>query len=225
MLWIYLKSKYFRTVLLEYNDTYQTIASESEEVLFKEKGSKFFGYAFPIETEDEVKPIIERLKKQHPHAVHYCYAYQIGTAPKISYRANDDGEPGNTAGAPIYGQIQSFGLTNVLVVVVRFFGGIKLGVGGLIAAYKTTAQMTLEICEIVEKTIDVHFLISFDYKNMNKVMRVIKEKKLEITSQEMEIDENSALPIGKITTKTRKKNAESIFSTFDLMFEIDIKIM
>ncbi len=225
MLWIYLKSKYFRTVPLEYNDTYQTIASESEEVLFKEKGSKFFGYAFPIETEDEVKPIIERLKKQHPHAVHYCYAYQIGTAPKISYRANDDGEPGNTAGAPIYGQIQSFGLTNVLVVVVRFFGGIKLGVGGLIAAYKTTAQMTLEICEIVEKTIDVHFLISFDYKNMNKVMRVIKEKKLEITSQEMEIDENSGLPIGKIITKTRKKNAESIFSTFDLMFEIDIKIM
>ncbi len=225
MLWIYLKNKYFRTVLLEYNDTYQTIASESEEVLFKEKGSKFFGYAFPIETEDEVKPIIERLKKQHPHAVHYCYAYQIGTAPKISYRANDDGEPGNTAGAPIYGQIQSFGLTNVLVVVVRFFGGIKLGVGGLIAAYKTTAQMTLEICKIVEKTIDVHFLISFDYKNMNKVMRVIKEKKLEITSQEMEIDENSGLPIGKIITKTRKKNAESIFSTFDLMFEIDIKIM
>jgi uncharacterized YigZ family protein len=210
---------------LEYNDTYQTIAFESEEVLFKEKGSKFFGYAFPIENEEEVKPIIERLKKQHPHAVHYCYAYQIGTAPKISYRANDDGEPGNTAGTPIYGQIQSFGLTNILVVIVRFFGGIKLGVGGLITAYKTTAQMTLEVCEIIEKTIDVQFLISFDYKNMNKVMRVIKEKKLEITSQEMEIDENSGLPIGKIITKTRKKNAESIFSTFNLMFEIDIKIM
>ncbi|WP_417939937.1 IMPACT family protein [Flavobacterium sp. RS13.1] len=210
---------------MEYNDTYQTIAFESEEVLFKEKGSKFFGYAFPIENEEEVKPIIERLKKQHPHAVHYCYAYQIGTVPKISYRANDDGEPGNTAGTPIYGQIQSFGLTNILVVIVRFFGGIKLGVGGLITAYKTTAQMTLEVCEIIEKTIDVQFLISFDYKNMNKVMRVIKEKKLEITSQEMEIDENSGLPIGKIITKTRKKNAESIFSTFNLMFEIDIKIM
>jgi uncharacterized YigZ family protein len=173
MLSIYLRNKYFRNSLLEYNDTYQTIAFESEEVLFKEKGSKFFGYAFPIINEDEVKPIIENLKKQHPHAVHYCYAYQLGTSPKISYRANDDGEPNNTAGAPIYGQIQSFGLTNVLVVVVRIFGGIKLGVSGLIAAYKTTAQMTLEICEIVEKTIDVHFLISFDYKNMNKVMRVI----------------------------------------------------
>lgn len=210
---------------MEYNDTYQTIAFESEEVLFKEKGSKFFGYAFPIENEEEVKPIIESLKKLHPHAVHYCYAYQIGTAPKISYRANDDGEPNNTAGAPIYGQIQSFGLTNVLVVVVRIFGGVKLGVGGLISAYRTTAQMVLEVCEIIKKTIDVHFLISFDYKNMNKVMRVIKEKKLEITSQEMEIDETSGLPIGKIITKTRKKNAESVFDIFDLMFEIDIKII
>ncbi len=210
---------------MEYNDTYQTIASESEEVLFKEKGSKFFGYAFPIETEDEVKPIIEDLRKLHPHAVHFCYAYQLGTAPKISYRANDDGEPSNTAGAPIYGQIQSFGVTNILIVVVRIFGGTKLGVGGLIAAYRTTAQMTLEVCEIVEKTIDVQFLISFDYKNMNKVMRVIKEKKLDIISQEMEMDEDTGLPIGKIMTKTRKKNAESIFDIFDLMFEIDIKIV
>ncbi len=214
-----------RILSLEHNDTYQTIAGESEEVLFKEKGSKFFGYAFPIENEDEVKPIIENLRKLHPHAVHFCYAYQLGTAPKISYRANDDGEPSNTAGAPIYGQIQSFGVTNVLIVVVRIFGGTKLGVGGLIAAYRTTAQMTLEVCEIVEKTIDVEFLISFDYKNMNKVMRVIKERKLEITSQEMEMDEDSGLPIGKIVTKTRKKNAESIFDIFDLMFEVDIKII
>ncbi|OHT45238.1 IMPACT family protein [Flavobacterium tructae] len=210
---------------MEINDTYQTISFESEEVLLKEKSSKFFGYAYPIESEDEVKPIIENLKKQHPHAVHYCYAYQLGTAPKISYRANDDGEPSNTAGAPIYGQIQSFGVTNVLIVVVRIYGGIKLGVGGLITAYKTTAQMALEACEIIEKTIDVHFLISFDYKNMNRVMRVIKEKKLEITAQEMEINEDSGLPIGKITTKTRKKNAETIFDIFDLMFEIDIKII
>jgi uncharacterized YigZ family protein len=210
---------------LDYNDTYQTIAFESEEILLKEKGSKFFGYAFPIENEEEVKPIIETLKKQHPHAVHFCYAYQLGTAPNISYRANDDGEPSNTAGAPIYGQIQSFGVTNVLIVVVRIFGGVKLGVGGLIAAYRTTAQMTLESCEIIEKTIDVHFLISFDYKNMNKVMRVIKEKKLDIVSQEMEMDEDSGLPIGKIETKTRKKNAEIIFDIFDLMFEIDIKTL
>ncbi|PJJ11087.1 putative YigZ family protein [Flavobacterium sp. 1] len=203
-------------------DTYNTIVFPSEESLFKEKSSKFFGYAFPIESEEEVKPIIEVLKKKHPHAVHYCYAYQIG-AETIQYRANDDGEPSNTAGAPIYGQIQSFGLTNVLVVVVRIYGGIKLGVGGLISAYKTSAQITLESCEIIEKTIDIPFQISFDYKNMNKVMRVIKEKKLDIASQEMEINEETNLPIGKIVVKTRKKNAEMIFDTFNSLFEIDIK--
>ena len=206
---------------MEIKDTYTTIAKATDEVLFKEKSSKFFGYAFPIESEEEVKPIIDHLRKQHPHAVHYCYAYQIGTE-KISYRANDDGEPSNTAGAPIYGQIQSFGLTNVLLVVVRIFGGIKLGVGGLITAYKTTAQMVLEDAEIIEKTIDIHFLISFDYKNMNKVMRVIKEKKLDIVNLTMEI-EDTGIAIGKIEIKTRKKNAEMIFDIFDKLFEIDIK--
>jgi uncharacterized YigZ family protein len=206
---------------LEIKDTYNTIAFPSEESLFKEKSSKFFGYAFPIESDEEVKPIIEILKKQHPHAVHYCYAYQIGIET-IQYRANDDGEPSNTAGAPIYGQIQSFGLTNVLVIVVRIYGGIKLGVGGLIAAYKTSAQITLESCAIIEKTIDIPFQISFDYKNMNKVMRVIKEKKLDIVTQEMEINEETNLPIGKIVVKTRKKNAETVFDTFKSLFEINI---
>lgn len=206
---------------MEIKDTYTTIAQATDEVLFKEKSSKFFGYAYPIESEEEVKPIIDQLRKLHPHAVHYCYAYQIGTE-KISYRANDDGEPSNTAGAPIYGQIQSFGLTNVLLVVVRIFGGIKLGVGGLITAYKTTAQMVLEDAEIIEKTIDIHFLISFDYKNMNKVMRVIKEKKLDIVNQTMEI-EDTGIAIGKIEIKTRKKNAEMIFDIFYKLFEIDIK--
>ncbi len=207
---------------MEIKDTYTTIAQATEEILFKEKSSKFFGYAFPIQSEEEVKPIIEQLRKLHPHAVHYCYAYQIGTE-KISYRANDDGEPSNTAGAPIYGQIQSFGLTNVLLVVVRIFGGIKLGVGGLITAYKTTAQLVLEEAEIIEKTIDIHFLISFNYKNMNKVMRVIKEKKLDIITQSMELDEDSGLALGKIEIKTRKKNAEMIFEIFDNLFEIEIK--
>jgi uncharacterized YigZ family protein len=207
---------------LEIKDTYTTIAKATDEVLFKEKSSKFFGYAYPIESEEEVKPLIDILRKQHPHAVHYCYAYQIGTE-KVSYRANDDGEPSNTAGAPIYGQIQSFGLTNVLLIVVRIFGGIKLGVGGLITAYKTTAQLVLEEAEIIEKTIDIHFLISFDYKNMNKVMRVIKEKKLDIVTQTMELEEDSEQTLGKIEVKTRKKNAEMIFDIFDKLFEIDIK--
>jgi uncharacterized YigZ family protein len=207
---------------LEIKDTYTTLAQATEEILFKEKSSKFFGYAFPIESEEEVKPILDQLRKLHPHAVHYCYAYQIGTE-KISYRANDDGEPSNSAGAPIYGQILSFGLTNVLVVVVRIFGGIKLGVGGLISAYKTTAQLALEEAEIIEKTIDIAFLISFDYKNMNKVMRVIKEKKLDIVTQTMELEEDSGLAVGKLTIKTRKKNAELIFDIFDNLFEIEIK--
>ena len=199
---------------MEIKDTYKTIESPSEEILFKEKNSKFFGFAFPVSTTDEIKIHIDQLKKQHFGAVHFCYAYQIGTE-KIEFRANDDGEPSNSAGIPIYGQIQSFGLTNILIVVVRFFGGTKLGVGGLITAYKTTAQLVLENASIIEKTIDVQFKITFDYKNINKVMRIIKEKQLEIHSQKME--ENCELLI-----VTRKKNAERIFDIFDNLFEISI---
>jgi len=211
-----LKRKYFKsTGFLESKDTYKTIAIPSSAILFKEKSSKFFGYAFPIQSEIEVKPIIDGLRKQHLHAVHYCYAYQIGTEILI-HRVNDDGEPSNTAGMPIYGQIQSFGVTNVLIVVVRIFGGVKLGVGGLITAYKTAAQLTLESSEIIEKTIDIHYFISFDYKNINKVMRVIKEKNIEIVSQKMEMS-------CEIEIITRKKNAEMIFDIFDSMFEISIR--
>lgn len=197
-------------------DTYKTIAFPSEEILFKEKNSKFFGYAFPVTTEDEIKNHLEILRKKHFGAVHCCYAFQLGT-DKIQFRANDDGEPSNTAGMPIYGQIQSFGLTNILVVVVRFFGGIKLGVGGLIAAYRTSAQMALEDAEIIEKTIDIHYSISFDYKNMNKVMRVIKEKNLEIICQKMEMS-------CEIEIATRKKNAEIVFDIFSNLFEVEIKL-
>jgi uncharacterized YigZ family protein len=197
-------------------DTYKTIACPSDEILFKEKNSKFFGYAFPIQSEAEVKSIIDSLRKQHPNAGHYCYAYQIGT-DTIVYRANDDGEPSNTAGMPIYGQIQSFAVTNVLLVVVRIFGGVKLGVGGLISAYRTIAQMTLESSEIIEKTIDIHYLVSFDYKNINKVMRVIKEKNIEIATQKMELS-------CEIEIIIRKKNAETIFDIFNSMFEIEIKL-
>ncbi|ESU19591.1 hypothetical protein FCR2A7T_17460 [Flavobacterium cauense R2A-7] len=195
-------------------DSYKTLASPSEEVLYKEKNSKFFGYAFPVHSEEEVKSIIDDLKKQHFSARHWCYAYQLGTT-KIQYRANDDGEPNNSAGMPIYGQIQSFEVTNILVVVVRYFGGVKLGVGGLISAYKTAAQMALEVSEIVEKTIDIHYLIRFDYKNMNKVMRVIKEKNLDIVSQKMEMS-------CEIEIATRKKNAEMVFDIFSNLFEVEI---
>ena len=200
---------------MEIKDTYKTIDFPSEEILFKEKNSKFFGYAFPVKTEEEVKSHIEELKKKHYNARHWCYAYQIGTE-KVIFRANDDGEPNNTAGMPIYGQIQSFELTNILVVIVRYFGGTKLGVGGLISAYKTAAQMSLEISSIIEKTINIHFIISFDYKNMNKVMRLIKEKNLNIVTQKMEMS-------CEIEIACRKKEANTIFETFDSSFEIGIK--
>jgi uncharacterized YigZ family protein len=200
---------------LNTNDTYKTISQPSPEILYKEKNSKFFGYSFPISNEEEIKPLLEQLRKHHYGAVHFCYAFQIGTQP-IFFRANDDGEPSNTAGMPIYGQIQSFGLTNIVVVVVRFFGGVKLGVGGLISAYRMAAQMSIESADIIEKTIDIHYIVTFDYKNMNKVMRVIKEKNLQIIALEM--NESCQIEIA-----TRKKNAEIIFDIFKSIFEIEIK--
>ena len=196
------------------NDLYKTIDFPSEEVLLKEKNSKFFGYAFPVTSEEDVKENLERLRKEHFSARHWCYAYQIGTE-KIQYRANDDGEPNNSAGMPIYGQIQSFEVTNVLVVVVRYFGGVKLGVGGLISAYKIAAQMALENSEIVERTIDKHFVISFGYANMNKVMRIIKEKNLQIVSQKMEMD-------CEIEISIRKKNVQNLLDTFENLYEIKL---
>lgn len=195
-------------------DTYKTIEKPSDEVLFKEKNSKFFGYAFPVQSENEVKEILDQLKKQHYTARHWCYAYQIGTKTKI-YRANDDGEPNNSAGMPIYGQIQSFDVTNILVVVVRYFGGVKLGVGGLVTAYKTAAQMALETVEIVEKTINTHYLIRFDYKNMNKVMRVIKEKNLNVINQVLELD-------CLIEISCRLTQKEEIFNAINHIFEVSI---
>lgn len=202
-------------ILSKLRDTYFTIEKPSPEILFKEKNSKFFGYAFPVSSENEVKQHLEILRKKHFGAVHFCYAFQLGT-DTISYRANDDGEPNNTAGMPIYGQIQSFNVTNVLVVVVRFFGGVKLGVGGLITAYRESAKMALETATIIEKTIDIHYVITFDYKNMNKVMRVIKEKNLVLISQKME--ESCQIEIA-----TRKKNAQIVFDIFSALFEVTIQ--
>lgn len=201
---------------MDVKDTYRTIASPSVPFLLKEKNSKFYGYAFPLENEEEVKVIIEDLRKQNNGAGHFCYAYQIGVE-KVTYRVNDDGEPNNSAGKPIYGQIQSFDVTNVLIVVVRYYGGTKLGVGGLINAYKNVAQMSLEQAEIIEKTIDIYFLISFDYQNINKIMRVIKERNLEIITQKLELT-------CEIEIKTRKKNARLIYEIFNSMHPITVEI-
>ena len=196
-------------------DTYKTLNKPSKEVLFKDKNSKFFGYAFPVLNEADINNHIITLKKRHHSARHWCYAYQLGTEI-INYRANDDGEPKNSAGMPIYGQIQSFEVTNILIVVVRYFGGVKLGVGGLIHAYKTTAQLALQNVKIVEKTINIEYLIQFDYKNMNKVMRVIKERNLKILNQKLELD-------CQITISVRKNESEVVFETFKNLFEVRIK--
>jgi len=197
------------------NDVYLTIESVSDVFLLKEKSSKFYGYAFPVENEEDIKKCLETLRLEHKTARHFCYAYQIGTIQK-QYRTNDDGEPNNSAGMPIYGQIQSFGLTNILIVVVRYFGGIKLGVGGLISAYKTTAQEVLNSSSIVSKTINCRFSVQFEYKNLNKVMRVLKEKNLTIVEQKMHLD-------CEIVVETRQKNSEQIKQIFDEMFGITLK--
>ncbi len=200
---------------MNFEDTYKTIVSNSEPILYKEKNSKFFGYAFHITSEEAVKQKLELVKKEHHSARHWCYAYQIGTESK-SFRVNDDGEPSNTAGMPIYGQILSSDLTNVLIIVVRYFGGVKLGVGGLIKSYRTTAQLSIEASEIIEKTVNQEFEISFEYKDMNKVMRIIKEKNLDIISQKLEL-------ACSITISVRKQIADRIFDIFVSSYGISIK--
>ncbi|MCH3882597.1 IMPACT family protein [Tenacibaculum aquimarinum] len=200
---------------MEEKDTYKTITSASEETLFKDRNSKFFGYAFPVFNEDDVKESLEILKKKHHSARHFCYAWQFGVE-KIRFRANDDGEPSNSAGMPIYGQIQSFDVTNVLVVSVRYFGGTKLGVGGLINAYRTSAQITLEASNIIEKTIDIQYKLTFEYDMMNKVQRVVKERNLNITAQKLEMN-------CEYTISVRKKDAQTIFDIFNNLFKVEIK--
>lgn len=200
---------------LNEKDRYKTIVSKSEEVLFKDRASKFFGVAFPVKTEEEVKECLENLKTKHSKAGHFCYAWQLGENYE-QYRANDDGEPSNSAGMPIYGQLQAFDVTNVLVVVLRYFGGTKLGVGGLINAYRTTAKMALENSKIVTKTIDFTFKISFDYPTMNKVMRVIKEQNLRIVDQVLELD-------CTIYILVRKKEADRIFELFEAIYGAEVK--
>ncbi|TDN88698.1 putative YigZ family protein [Salegentibacter sp. 24] len=196
-------------------DTYKTIIKASPEVLFKDRNSKFFGYAFPVRNEEETSMHLEELKSKHHKARHWCYAWQLGKSD-FHYRVNDDGEPSNSAGMPIYGQIQSFEVTNVLIVVVRYFGGVKLGVGGLINAYKTAAQMALEQAHIVTRTIDEVFTISFDYPQMNIVMRLIKENNLKIIEQKLELD-------CMIYIAVRKKDAQAVFEKFDSTYKVKIR--
>lgn len=197
------------------DDVFKTIHDASEETLFKDRNSKFFGYAFPVKSESDIKDALETLKKKHPSAGHHCYAWQLGT-DKIRFRVNDDGEPSNSAGMPIYGQIQSFELTNILIVSVRYFGGTKLGVGGLISAYRNSARLAIEASQIVEKTIDIIYQLEFGYDIMSKVMRIIRENRLEINSQKMETQ-------CRLEISVRKSEAVNIYKIFEAIYQLKIR--
>ena len=164
---------------------YQTIEQPSSAE-FKDRGSRFIAYTFSIQSADDFKNYLQQLKKEHPKAVHHCFAYRLGT-DGINFRVSDDGEPSGTAGKPILGQIDSKGLTNVLVIVVRYFGGTLLGVSGLINAYKTAATLALQVVPVIQKQIEVKYAIHFNYTQMNEVMMVMKQYNCTIITQEMQL--------------------------------------
>ena len=161
---------------MEMQDQYRSIAAPSEG-LFKDNGSRFIALAYPVETEEEVKSIVAGLRKEYHDARHHCYAYRLGYKGDL-WRASDDGEPSGSAGRPILGQIDSLGLSDILVVVVRYFGGIKLGIPGLIRAYKTSTADALSSAQIVDKIACRHFRLQFEYLSMNAVMKVLKDMDL-----------------------------------------------
>lgn len=187
-------------------DTYKTIENTSEGI-YKEKGSKFLSFAFPVRNIDDINLIISNFKKQYYDARHVCFAFMLGEKQQ-EWRANDDGEPSGTAGKPILGQIKSFELTNVLVIVVRYFGGILLGTGGLVAAYREAAANALDNAVIIEKTMNTGISIQFDYLLMNDVMKVIKEMNPEIIQQKFD-------NFCSIQLEIRQAEAEKLISKLD----------
>lgn len=196
------------------SDTYKTIIAPTEGI-YKEKGSKFLSFAIPVSSADEVKEIVKNYRKEYYDSRHVCYAYMLG-ADRKEFRANDDGEPSGTAGRPILGQINSRELTNILVIVVRYFGGILLGTGGLVVAYKEATTDALDQAEVIEKTVDESISIIFDYVLMNEVMRIIKDTNAQISSQNFEDQCAMQLSI-------RKQDAVLLSSKLDKLYGLHIK--
>ena len=196
-------------------DEYFSISSSVKDEIYKEKGSKFIGYAYPVKNEEDIELALEDVKAKHHKARHFCYAWQLGK-DYSKFRANDDGEPSNSAGMPIYGQLQAFNLTNCYVVVVRYFGGTKLGVGGLINAYKTTAQQTLAKAKITKHTIDEEFKVHCNYDMMNVVMRYIEEDQLNLIHQNLEMDCDFTLSV-------RQKDFERVIKKFQKVYGLKVK--
>ena len=199
-----------------FEDTYNTIKKESRG-LYKEKGSKFIALAFPVHTENEVKIRLDEVRKEYHDARHHCYAYVLGF-DKSAHRFNDDGEPSGTAGRPIFGQLQSFDLTNVLIVVVRYFGGIKLGVSGLITAYRSAARDAIENTDIMNLTIKDQYELSFEYPLMNEVMRVIKDEGLEIVEQDFQLS-------CKLQFRIRKNFSTRTYERFSKIHGVNIRYL
>ncbi len=197
-----------------FDDTYKTITGVAK-ALFKDKGSKFIAIATPVESEEEVRVRLTELKKEYHDARHHCYAYQLGF-DKSAYRVNDDGEPSGTAGKPIFGQIQSKDLTNIMIVVVRYFGGTKLGVSGLINAYRTAARDALDNADIITKTVNEIYELSFDYPLMNDVMRIMKEENLDQVSQDFGLS-------CSLNFSVRKRDGMRVFERFRNLHGLEIK--
>ncbi len=195
-------------------DVYQTIEKESQGY-FKDKGSKFYAFAFPIKSEDEVKEIILRLRKEHHSARHHCYAWRLGTE-EITFRANDDGEPSSTAGKPILGQLQSFNVTNILIVVVRYFGGTLLGVSGLINAYRNAAADALGNAEIKQKIIEREVVLDFTYNELADVMNIIKQENLTVIQSRFEEKCNLIFSV-------RKSEYEKVMKIFKNIYGVNLK--
>jgi uncharacterized YigZ family protein len=195
-------------------DTYREVKNHTTGI-YKEKGSKFIAYSYPVYSEQEVKERLEEVKKLEHSARHHCYAYVLH-ADKSAWRVNDDGEPSSTAGKPILGQIQSNDLTNILIVVVRYFGGVKLGVPGLIRSYKTAASDAITDATIITKTIKEHYEVSFKYPQMNDVMRLVKEFDLEVINTDFRID-------CKLIFAASKSKANTVLYTFKKNHELSIK--
>ncbi len=191
-----------------FSDTYLTI-EKSTDAIFKDKGSKFLAFAYPVENDHQIKEILNQLKKEHHTANHHCYAYRLG-ADKMNFRANDDGEPNNTAGKPILGQIQSNDLTNVLIVVVRYFGGTLLGVSGLINAYKNSAADVIKASTIIEKQILFNYTIQFYFEHLNDVMKLLKQLDCKITSQQFDNNCEMSFSIRKANSEQCEEKLKKI---------------
>lgn len=199
-----------------FDDIYLTIEDRAEGI-YKEKGSKFISLAFPVTSQEEIKEIIKDIKKEYFDARHHCYAYILGHDKSV-FRLNDDGEPSSTAGKPIYGQLLSRDLTNILVVVIRYFGGIKLGVSGLIQAYKQATIDVLDNSKIIEKTVDEVYSVNFDYSLMNDVMKIMKEYDMKQQNHRFEND-------CYLEFRIRKRDAEKVVESLKFFDNVSVKLI